>query len=62
MSAFALHYARPRQQAPITPFTYDPDQQLNLCSDGAPAATNVPVLIATASTTSTAGSSTNWDD
>lgn len=62
MSAFALAYAHPRQQVPATPFAYDPDRQLNVLADGTPAATSAPVLIATGSTASTAGSKTSWDD
>jgi putative ATP-grasp target RiPP len=59
---FALSYAQPRAAEPNTPFTYDPSQQLNVCGDGSRAADNWPVLMSTASTTSTAGSQTHNDD
>lgn len=62
MTPFALKYATPRLPEPATPFTFDPARQMNICLDGSPAATNYPVLLSTASTTSTAGSQTHNDD
>jgi putative ATP-grasp target RiPP len=60
---FALAYAEPRAATPVMPFTYDAKQQLNVCSDGKTlAADNWPVLMSTATTTSTAGSATHNDD
>ncbi|MFB7555332.1 putative ATP-grasp-modified RiPP [Streptomyces brevispora] len=62
MTPFALKYATPRQPEPVTPFRYDDSRQMNVCPDGSPAAENYPVLLSTASTTSTAGSATHNDD
>jgi putative ATP-grasp target RiPP len=59
---FALAYAQPRQEAPPTPFAYDPATQTNLCADGTTAAANFPILLSTATTSSTAGSATHNDD
>ncbi|WP_331764770.1 putative ATP-grasp-modified RiPP [Streptomyces sp. NBC_01238] len=59
---FALQYATPRLPEPATPYTFDPARQMNVCPDGTLAATNYPVLLSTASTTSTAGSATHNDD
>jgi putative ATP-grasp target RiPP len=62
VTPFALSYATPRQPEPATPYSFDAERQLNVCPDGTPAAENVPVLLLTASTTSTAGSKTHFDD
>lgn len=62
MRPFALSYATPRLPEPATPFVFDAERQLNVCPDGTPAAENFPVLLATATTTSTAGSKTHFDD
>ncbi|WP_327259985.1 putative ATP-grasp-modified RiPP [Streptomyces sp. NBC_01240] len=59
---FALQYATPRLPEPATPYTFDPARQMNVCPDGTLAAVNYPVLLSTASTTSTAGSATHNDD
>lgn len=59
---FALSYATPRTPAPVTPFTYDPAQQMNTVPGGGLAADNTPLMLRTAVTTSTAGSRTHNDD
>ncbi|MFF2405712.1 putative ATP-grasp-modified RiPP [Streptomyces sp. NPDC058092] len=59
---FALPYATPRPSEPAAPYTFDPASQMNTCPDGTLAAVNYPVLMSTASTTSTAGSATHNDD
>jgi putative ATP-grasp target RiPP len=62
MPAFALRYATPRETAPAPQYVYDPAQQLNQCPDGTLAAENYPMLLSTATTSSTAGSATHNDD
>ncbi|MFF2013991.1 putative ATP-grasp-modified RiPP [Streptomyces sp. NPDC058195] len=62
MKPFALAYTTPRTPEPATSFTYDAARQMNTCPDGTLAAENYPVLLSTASTTSTAGSATHNDD
>jgi putative ATP-grasp target RiPP len=59
---FALRHARPAADEPAVPYSYDPDLQLNLMSDGTPAAEHPAVLRELGTTTSTAGSKTHFDD
>jgi putative ATP-grasp target RiPP len=59
---FALRHARPAAPDPDVPYTYDPDQQLNVLADGTPAASSPGVLRELGTTTSTAGSKTHFDD
>ncbi|MFJ4713342.1 putative ATP-grasp-modified RiPP [Streptomyces sp. NPDC088785] len=63
MRPFALNYARPVREVEVSAsYTYDSALQLNLLPDGAVAARDYAVLRACASTTSTAGSKTHFDD
>ncbi|MGY5627480.1 putative ATP-grasp-modified RiPP [Streptomyces sp. UC1A3] len=59
---FALRYARPAAPDPAVPYAYNPDLQLNILSDGTPAAEDHGVLRILGTTTSTAGSKTHFDD
>ncbi|WP_240362075.1 putative ATP-grasp-modified RiPP [Streptomyces sp. RLB1-9] len=59
---FALGFAQPRQAHPVAPFSYDRKQQVNVLTDGSRAADNLPLLMGTSTTTSTAGSATHNDD
>lgn len=59
---FALRHAQPAAPDPDVPYTYDPDQQLNVMADGTPAAGDPETLRALGTTTSTAGSKTHFDD
>lgn len=63
MQPFALNYALPAENSAVTIlYTYDSALQLNVLSDGRPAITDRALLLATATTTSTAGSQTHFDD
>ncbi|MET9915412.1 putative ATP-grasp-modified RiPP [Streptomyces sp. NPDC006476] len=63
MHQFALNYSRPIQRAEESaPYIYDPELQLNLLSDGNPAAHDHALLRELSTTTSTAGSKTHFDD
>ncbi|UQA97032.1 putative ATP-grasp-modified RiPP [Streptomyces halobius] len=64
MRPFALSFARPVAQtsSSTVPYTYDATRQLNVLPDGRPATSSRAVLLATGSTTSTAGSKTHFDD
>jgi putative ATP-grasp target RiPP len=63
MHQFALNYSRPIQHIEEgASYIYDPELQLNLLSDGSPAAHNHALLRELSTTTSTAGSKTHFDD
>ncbi|MFY1675796.1 MULTISPECIES: putative ATP-grasp-modified RiPP [unclassified Streptomyces] len=63
MQPFALDYARPAAELEAaTPYVYDPGTQLNVLVDGRVAARDHALLRALATTTSTAGSKTHFDD
>ncbi|GGO90527.1 putative ATP-grasp-modified RiPP [Wenjunlia tyrosinilytica] len=63
MRPFALNYARPAAPTPAAPpYAYDSTRQLNVLSDGRPAACEREVLLASGATVSTAGSKTHFDD
>lgn len=63
MRPFALNYARPASPPPSTPpYAYDPALQLNVLPDGRPAVSDRALLLASGTTTSTAGSQTHFDD
>ncbi|WP_431771550.1 putative ATP-grasp-modified RiPP [Streptomyces cucumeris] len=64
MQPFALSHAIPADdQSPvIVPYSYNVALQLNVLSDGRPAIADRAVLLATGTTTSTAGSKTHFDD
>ncbi|MBL1097471.1 putative ATP-grasp-modified RiPP [Streptomyces coffeae] len=63
MQPFALGHAIPADQSPvIVPYSYNVALQLNVLSDGRPAIADRAVLLATGTTTSTAGSKTHFDD
>ncbi|MEW2167671.1 putative ATP-grasp-modified RiPP [Streptomyces sp. NPDC007084] len=63
MRPFTLNYALPSgQSAAIPPYHFDTAQQLNVLPDGRPAVTDRALLLATGTTTSTAGSQTHFDD
>ena len=63
MRLFALNYARPAEQLEVsTPYRYDSGLQLNVLPDGRIAAHDHSLLKELASTTSTAGSKTHFDD
>ncbi|HET6859935.1 MAG TPA: putative ATP-grasp-modified RiPP [Streptomyces sp.] len=63
MRPFVLKYALPAENsAGDIPYTYDSSLQLNVLSDGRPAIMDRAVLLATGTTTSTAGSKTHFDD
>lgn len=58
-----LAYATKRTPEPPTDcLAYDPAQQMSVCPDGTLAARNIPVLLSTASTVSSAGSKRHADD
>lgn len=63
MRPFALKYARPARDTEVSaPYTYDSALQLNVLPDGGVVARDYGVLRKYASTTSTAGSKTHFDD
>ncbi|MDH2390269.1 MULTISPECIES: putative ATP-grasp-modified RiPP [Streptomyces] len=63
MRPFVLNYVRPAEDPAVTaPYTYDSALQLNVLPDGRPAILDRTVLLATGTTTSTAGSKTHFDD
>ncbi|MFI9103292.1 putative ATP-grasp-modified RiPP [Streptomyces fildesensis] len=63
MRAFALFHARPATPDTFTAhYTYDGARQLNVLPDGRPVISDPVMLLATGSTTSTAGSKTHFDD
>lgn len=62
MKPFALSYAHARTPEVTELYTYDAQRQLNVLSDGTPAVERGAVLMATGSTSSTAGSKTHSDD
>lgn len=59
---FALRYAQQPAPDPATPYTYDPELQLNILPDGTPVAERSDILRQVGTTTSTAGSKTHFDD
>lgn len=63
MQPFTLKYAFPKgiSQA-VTPYHFDPAQQLNVLPNGRPAVSDPDLLLAAGTTTSTAGSATHFDD
>ncbi|MET7764475.1 putative ATP-grasp-modified RiPP [Streptomyces sp. NPDC005336] len=63
MQPFVLNHAIPVEESPVSvPYTYNAALQLNVLSDGRPAIADRAVLLATGTTTSTAGSKTHFDD
>ncbi|SEP77102.1 putative ATP-grasp target RiPP [Streptomyces sp. yr375] len=63
MKPFTLNYARPAAESQFaTPYAYDPGLQLNVLFDGGIAARDHALLRELATTTSTAGSKTHFDD
>ncbi|WP_406002604.1 putative ATP-grasp-modified RiPP [Streptomyces sp. NBC_00829] len=63
MRPFALNYALPAENSAVgISYTYDSNLQLNVLPDGRPAILDRALLLATATTTSTAGSQTHFDD
>lgn len=60
--SFLHQFARPALPEPEVPYTYDPVAQLNVMPDGTPAAAHPDVIRALATTVSTAGSKTHFDD
>ncbi|MFE7773657.1 putative ATP-grasp-modified RiPP [Streptomyces sp. NPDC057445] len=63
MRPFVLNYVLPAESPAVTvTYTYDPALQLNVLPDGRPAVGDRAVLLATGTTTSTAGSKTHFDD
>jgi putative ATP-grasp target RiPP len=50
------------QSAAVTPYHFDVALQLNVLPDGRPAVSDRALLMATGTTTSTAGSQTHFDD
>ncbi|MFC4501538.1 MULTISPECIES: putative ATP-grasp-modified RiPP [Streptomyces] len=63
MQPFALNYARPAAELEFdTPYAYDSGLQLNVLLDGRVAARDHALLRELATTTSTAGSKTHFDD
>ncbi|KRD07655.1 MULTISPECIES: putative ATP-grasp-modified RiPP [unclassified Streptomyces] len=63
MQPFTLNYARPAAELEFaTPYAYDPGMQLNVTFDGRIAARDHALLRELATTTSTAGSKTHFDD
>ncbi|KAB1140143.1 putative ATP-grasp-modified RiPP [Streptomyces luteolifulvus] len=63
MQPFALSYARPAAELEfVVPYVYDSGRQLNVLFDGRPAAGDHALLRELATTTSTAGSKTHFDD
>ncbi|TQK42823.1 putative ATP-grasp target RiPP [Streptomyces sp. SLBN-118] len=63
MRPFALNYAFPAENSAVSiPYSYDPNLQLNVLPDGRPAISDRALLLATGTTTSTAGSQTHFDD
>lgn len=63
MQPFALNYARPAVDLEATaPYVYDTGLQLNVLFDGRVAARDFALLRELATTTSTAGSKTHFDD
>ncbi|MET9517945.1 putative ATP-grasp-modified RiPP [Streptomyces sp. NPDC002994] len=65
MQPFVLNYARHNEGTgdgiPV-PYGYSSALQLNVLSDGRPAISDRALLLATSTTTSTAGSQTHFDD
>ena len=60
---FTLNYALPSgQSAAVPPYHFDVSLQLNVLPDGRPAVSDRALLMATGTTTSTAGSQTHFDD
>ncbi|WP_329223228.1 putative ATP-grasp-modified RiPP [Streptomyces sp. NBC_01485] len=63
MKPFTLNYARPAAELEFAiPYAYDPGLQLNVLFDGRIAARDHALLRELATTTSTAGSKTHFDD
>ncbi|MFE5812638.1 putative ATP-grasp-modified RiPP [Streptomyces sp. NPDC056479] len=63
MQPFALNYARSAVELEVTaPYAYDSGMQLNVLRDGRIAACDHALLRELATTTSTAGSKTHFDD
>ena len=63
MRPFTLNYARPRGLPPVLPsYRFNAALQLNVLPDGRPAVTDRALLLASGTTTSTAGSQTHFDD
>lgn len=63
MQPFTLKYAFPKGICQtVTPYHFDPAQQLNVLPNGRPAVSDPDLLLAVGTTTSTAGSATHFDD
>ncbi|MER7816309.1 putative ATP-grasp-modified RiPP [Streptomyces sp. NPDC096153] len=63
MRPFVLNYVLPAESPAVTlPYTYDSALQLNVLPDGRPAIVDRDLILATGTTTSTAGSKTHFDD
>ncbi|MEU2155172.1 MULTISPECIES: putative ATP-grasp-modified RiPP [unclassified Streptomyces] len=63
MRPFVLNFVLPAESPAVTiSYSYDPALQLNVLADGRPAVDDRAVLLATGTTTSTAGSKTHFDD
>ncbi|MGW1713754.1 MULTISPECIES: putative ATP-grasp-modified RiPP [Streptomyces] len=63
MRPFTLNYTSPKVLRPVvTPYRFDASRQLNVLPDGRPAVSDRDLLLATGTTTSTAGSQTHFDD
>ncbi|AEM84683.1 putative ATP-grasp-modified RiPP [Streptomyces violaceusniger] len=63
MQPFVLKHAIPAERSSVSvTYAYDAALQLNVLSDGRPAIADRAVLLATGTTTSTAGSKTHFDD
>ncbi|MEU1944896.1 putative ATP-grasp-modified RiPP [Stenotrophomonas sp. NPDC087984] len=63
MQPFVLKHAIPAERSSASvPYAYSAALQLNVLSDGRPAIADHAVLLATGTTTSTAGSKTHFDD
>ncbi|MGX1881514.1 putative ATP-grasp-modified RiPP [Streptomyces sp. NPDC055287] len=63
MRPFVLNYAQHNERPDVpVPYDYSAVHQLNLLPDGRPAICDQALLLATSTTTSTAGSQTHFDD
>lgn len=63
MRPFVLNYVLPAESPAVTlSYTYDSALQLNVLPDGRPAIDDSALILATGTTTSTAGSKTHFDD
>ncbi|MFJ4833451.1 putative ATP-grasp-modified RiPP [Streptomyces sp. NPDC088747] len=63
MRPFTLNYALPTGPSALTAaYHFDVSLQLNVLPDGRPAVSDRALLLASGTTTSTAGSQTHFDD